>query len=273
MMNCPSFNISRFGLFRSARVTQDSHEVRSAVVASTYELEFYYKDFPGGLTINGTRYPVEAGGFTCCKPGQLRKLNLPYHCYFFNIATTDPALTTLLDQMPDYGILADSEKILSLCKEMNAVIPISAQEGQLQVAGYICQILGLLAQQIHLLPGSPSHSTLMHQKELVDANEYIRQHLTEEIDLNKLAKKANLHPTYFHKLFTAAYNNTPVQQLYFHRVMAARNLLHHSNLTLAEIAEECGFSSQSFFSFKFKEMTGITPSKYRSTAQKINDKQ
>ena len=267
MMNCPSFNIFRFGHFKCLQIDDNSREVRSAVVAANYEFEFYDQDFPGGLTINNVRHPVRAGGFTCCKPGQQRKMHLPYHCYFFNIATGDPALINLLNRMPDFAILQNSEQILALCKEMCDVIPATEVEGQLQITGYILQILGLVAQQLYLLPGTPTQGTLLHQRELVAANEYLREHLTEALDLAKLAKSANLHPTYFHKLFTAAYDSTPQQQLYFHRVMAAQGLLKHSDLTLAEIAEECGFSSQSFFSSKFKEMTGSTPTQFRKNAR------
>ena len=272
MMNCPSFNIPRFGHFKCVRMTSESREARSAIVAANYEFEFYYQDFPGGLTINDVRHPVCAGGFTCCKPGQQRKMDLPYHCYFFNIATKDPSLIALLNRMPDFGILQNWEKIISLCNEMNAVISATEVEGQLQITGYILQILGLIAQQLHLLPGMPSQGTLLHQRELVAANEYLREHLTEDLDLAKLAKAANLHPTYFHKLFTTAYNSTPQQQLYFHRSVAAQGLLKHSDLTLAEIAEECGFASQSFVSSKFKEMTGQTPTKFRQSARKTTTK-
>ena len=273
-MQSPNFSVARYGIFRSLVVTENSREVLKPVITPNYEFEFYFEDCPGGLTINGTRYPVKAGGFTCCKPGQLRKLNIPYTCYFFNIFTKDPQLTGILDDLPDYGLLPEehAQKILGFCQEMETVRNCSSPEGEMQVIGYICMILGILSQQRHLLPGLASHSTLMHQKALLEADNYLREHLTEEVDLNKLAKAANLHPTYFHKLFTAAYNATPTQQLYFHRVMAAQHLLSDGNMTLAEIAEECGFSSQSFFSAKFKEATGRTPSSYRAERRKFNSK-
>ena len=273
-MQSPNFSLTRYGHFRSVLVTENSREVLKPVITPNYEFEFYYEDCPGGLTINGTRYPVKTGGFTCCKPGQLRKLNIPYTCYFFNIFTKDPLLTEVLDNLPDYGLLPEeySQKILNQCKEMQSILNTNSSEGELQIVGFICIILGILSQQLHLLPGLASHSTLMHQKALLEADNYLREHLTEDVDLEKLAKHANLHPTYFHKLFTAAYNATPTQQLYFHRIMTAQQLLSDGNMTLAEIAEECGFSSQSFFSSKFKESTGITPSAFRSHRRKLNSK-
>lgn len=273
-MQSPNFSVARYGHFRSIRVNETSREVLKPVITPNYEFEFYYEDCPGGLTINGTRYPVKAGGFTFCKPGQLRKLNIPYTCYFFNIFTKDPQLIQLLDSLPEYALLSaeHSQRILAYCQEMQNILNTNTPEGEIQIVGYICVILGILSQQLHLLPGLAGHSTRMHRKALLEADNYLREHLNEDVDLEKLARSANLHPTYFHKLFTAAYNATPTQQLYFHRVMAAQQLLSNDDMTLAEIAEECGFSSQSFFSFKFKAETGLTPSQFRNNRRKLNSK-
>lgn len=271
-MQSPNFKITRYGLFQSVWVTESRRNILKTVITPNYEFEFYYKDCPGGLTINGIRYPVKAGSFTCVKPGQRRKLNIPYTCHFFNIFTKDPQLMQMLDSLPEYGLLSEeySQKVLTYCKEMLNVLNSNAPEGKLQLVGYICMILGLLSQQLHLLPGLTSHSTMLHQKALLAADNYLREHLSEDVDLNRLAQTTNLHPTYFHKLFTAAYNATPTQQLYSHRITAAQQLLSNGDMPLSQIAEECGFSSQSFFSFKFKETTGMTPSQFRSSRRKLN---
>lgn len=273
MLN-PNFTVTNYGRFQSLRVTESSREVSQAIITPNYELEFYYEDCPGGLTINGTRYPVKAGGFTCCKPGQMRKLNIPYTCYFFNIFTKDPQIIQILDNLPEYGLLSEVHRkdIMEYCKKMQSVLNPTSPEGEIQIIGYVCIILGILSQQPHLLPGITSHSSLMHQKALLEADNYLREHLNEDVDLEKLAKIANLHPTYFHKLYTAAFNSTPTQQLYYYRIIAAQQLLSDDNITLSEIAEECGFSSQSFFSSKFKEATGYTPSQFRKQRRQLNSK-
>ena len=265
-MQSPSFSVTNYGQFLSVRVTEASREVSKPIVTPNYEFEFYYEDCPGGLTINGTRYPVKAGGFTCCKPGQRRKLNIPYTCYFFNIFTKDPQMIQMLDSLPEYALLSEKhfQEIMHYCKEMQSILNTTSPEGKIQIIGYVCIVLGILLQQPHLLPGLASPGSMMHQKALLEADNYLREHLNEEVDLEKLAKIANLHPTYFHKLFTAAFNATPTQQLYFYRINAARRLLSDSTITLSEIAGECGFSSQSFFSSKFKEATGLTPSQFRN---------
>ena len=49
------------------------------------------------------------------------------------------------------------------------------------------------------------------------------------------------------------------------RIAAAKAMLKTSELNIAEIAARCGFSSQSYFNFRFKEVTGETPLQYRNT--------
>ena len=47
------------------------------------------------------------------------------------------------------------------------------------------------------------------------------------------------------------------------RIEKAKTLLEATNLTLIEVSEKTGFSSQSYFSTAFKNATGMTPSQYK----------
>jgi AraC family transcriptional regulator len=47
------------------------------------------------------------------------------------------------------------------------------------------------------------------------------------------------------------------------RVERAKQLLKSSKLSIADIALQCGFNSQSHMGKSFRELTGITPSVYR----------
>ena len=47
------------------------------------------------------------------------------------------------------------------------------------------------------------------------------------------------------------------------RVVTAKNMLRHSEMTASAIATSLGFSSQSYFTRVFRERTGFTPSEFR----------
>ncbi len=40
-------------------------------------------------------------------------------------------------------------------------------------------------------------------------------------------------------------------------------LLTETDRTIAQIAQDCGFSQQSYYAKKFREQTGMTPGQYR----------
>lgn len=111
------------------------------------------------------------------------------------------------------------------------------------------------------LDNLPSYGPLWNMDEVAD--QYIRDHLSEDLSLNRLAEMSHLDPTYFHKLYTSAYGATPAQRILAFRIAEAKTALMEDSLTLNEIAVRCGFSSHSYFSCKFKQVTGYTPSQYR----------
>ena len=85
----------------------------------------------------------------------------------------------------------------------------------------------------------------------------------EDLTLTSLAALCNLHPNYFHRLYTEAFGKTPAQRILGCRIGAARMLLLTQNLSMSEIAAQCGFSSQTYFGYKFKEVMRMTPLQYR----------
>ena len=93
-------------------------------------------------------------------------------------------------------------------------------------------------------------------------------HPEEDVDLQKLADDSHLHPTYFHKLFTAAFGRTPAEYLMWYRVLLTREYLRDDNCSISEVAAKCGFSSPSYFSQKFRLYSSCSPSKYRKAIRK-----
>jgi AraC-like DNA-binding protein len=97
------------------------------------------------------------------------------------------------------------------------------------------------------------------------------QELKEYIDLNysdpnlsvsSLSEMAGMSEVYFRKLFGKKYGQTPSKYILSTRLRKARELMKYQFITLADIAEQCGFSSQQYFCRIFKENLGITPTEY-----------
>ena len=94
--------------------------------------------------------------------------------------------------------------------------------------------------------------------------EFIEAHLGEGLTIEALANEACLSPFHFARAFKAATGTAPHRYLTDRRIGRARALIAEVRLPLAEIAEQCGFSSQPHFTRWFKRIVGITPGAYRA---------
>ena len=98
---------------------------------------------------------------------------------------------------------------------------------------------------------------------IVAARQYIRQHFTEEISLDKLAAQAGFSSSHFRKLFTAHVGMSPKQFVLYLRLSKAKNLLASNSFRVGEVAGLCGFRNEFYFSDLFKRTYGLSPKDYR----------
>lgn len=257
------FSVGRFG---AVNVQKWKHP-REEVIIGAYEFEFYTEDSTGGTLTDGKFRPARKGEYNLYRPGQRQQLVPPYKCYFMNIITRDPELCDFLDRLPDNGMVWDMEGVVALLRDMMATQNKNSIEGRLWIESCACRVLSLLASQ-RLTREPEDRVAFLHRDELMAADRYIREHLSEELLLEQLAEMSNLDPTYFHKLYTRAYGKTPAQRTLGYRIAAAKVALAEGELSVGEIAARCGFSSASYFSSKFKEVTGKTPLQHRKSVLK-----
>ena len=95
--------------------------------------------------------------------------------------------------------------------------------------------------------------------------EFVEEHLGEDIGLPQLAALVGYSPDHFARLFKRAFGRSPYQYLLERRVERAKSLLRDRSHSIAEIAVECGFSTQAHFHAAFKSRTGVTPGAYRKS--------
>ena len=133
---------------------------------------------------------------------------------------------------------------------------------------YVENLANLLA--IHLLKKYSNYKKQffnsqkgLSTKKLNLVLEYIETNLENRITLVDLATVAGVGKFYFCRLFKNSVNLSPYQYTLQRRVERAKKLLENSSLPIVDISYECGFSSQSHLSKHFRNMVGMTPTKYR----------
>ncbi|MFA5324640.1 MAG: AraC family transcriptional regulator [Bacteroidales bacterium] len=100
--------------------------------------------------------------------------------------------------------------------------------------------------------------------------DYIEKHLDEDITLDKVAKIACFSSFHFHRIFSSLTNetlNTFIQRIRIEK--AAQQLRSEENISISEIAHNCGFGSVSHFSRTFRKYFGLTAKEFRETEKAV----
>jgi AraC family transcriptional regulator len=113
------------------------------------------------------------------------------------------------------------------------------------------------------LPSRPMGGGLPFQK-LNRILDYINDHLDREVSLAELATTIDLSSYHFTRLFKQSMGIAPHQYLIERRIDAAKRLLATTHLSIADIAYQVGFSSQSHLTTLFRKRVGMTPAAYRN---------
>ncbi|MBR3299675.1 MAG: helix-turn-helix transcriptional regulator [Clostridia bacterium] len=98
--------------------------------------------------------------------------------------------------------------------------------------------------------------------------EYIYKNYSGPIKLDDIAAAGNVSRSQCTKLFNIYTRLSPVAFLNHHRLEVSLEMLRRTGSSVAEIAQNCGFSDQSYFSRLFQRQFGCTPLSYRKSGRK-----
>ncbi|MBR1591531.1 MAG: helix-turn-helix transcriptional regulator [Ruminococcus sp.] len=110
----------------------------------------------------------------------------------------------------------------------------------------------------------PKYSKLKSLREQVYENPVIPW------DIEIICERLCISRTYFHRLYSAAFGVTFRQDVIESRLLMASDLLVSTDLSVSEIAEKCGYESDSYFMQQFRRHKGCTPTQYRRKSESRN---
>ena len=99
------------------------------------------------------------------------------------------------------------------------------------------------------------------------ALDYMRENICRSISLDEMAQVANCSASHFARTFRQELGSPPHQYLIGMRLEMAQNLLANSQLPIAHIAFDCGFTHQEHMTRLFQRCLMTTPGAYRRARQ------
>ena len=154
--------------------------------------------------------------------------------------------------------------LYSLVTTLRNEVADNYQAGQL----YYDSLLNTLG--VHLVSKYRTQSSSIEVKheglspaKLRTAIAFIEANCDRNLKLKEIAQAVGLSEYYCDRQFKKSLGITPHQYLTRYRIDRAKQLLKQQDLTIAQIAQKCGFSSQSYFTKQFRQIVGVTPKVYR----------
>ena len=225
-----------------------------------YEVEFFCED--GGVSfINGAENPIKKGCILIATPGDKRQSLLHFKAMFIHFAASD-RLKELIGTLPKFIRDCDYEKYRRLFGAICDRAPDFDDYSDIADAGRLIELLYSLRKDcaVNILADTNTETT---QSAVLSSVEYIKGHYSEPLNIDFLAERCHLSASYFYRIFTQVADIPPNEYIIKTRLAAAQNMLISSDAPIVEIAARCGFNSQSYFSFVFKERVGMSPKEFR----------
>jgi len=102
---------------------------------------------------------------------------------------------------------------------------------------------------------------------LLRTKEMIEDCAGSELTIADLAAMATVHPVYLARAFRKHFGSSPGEYMRRKRLLRVQRLLADTQLSLAEVALQCGFSDQSRMTHAFRGEFGVPPGQYRRLLQ------
>jgi YesN/AraC family two-component response regulator len=123
------------------------------------------------------------------------------------------------------------------------------------------------AGEIELKQTTPNKRLAMPQ--ILD---YVNIHYKEPIKMYEISQAYGYSSNYFSKLFKKNFGIGFYEYIHKKRIASAKEYLKICDNSIDEICRAVGYSNNNEFYKKFKEYTGMTPSKYRNEKKKDRNK-
>lgn len=252
----------------NAQIAARNKEITQNRKTTMFEIELPIGS--GGVSyINKKSCPISENMMICARPGQLRHTKTPFKCYFIHMIIKEGELYDRMTEIPCFIKITDRKPYEDIFEKINSCYDSALEQDMLLLQSKILELIYMLCN--HASEQNVKMSS--NNKEMIEkVIELIKSDLSRDFTLNEVAKYTSFSPIHFHNCFKRSTGKTLREFVEEQRIRKAANLLVSTDLTLSDIALECGFSSQSYFSYVFKRKMKLTPREYEKLINRRYEK-
>ena len=244
-------------------IYQKSSEISTTPLrtAAGYEIEYQVSD--GGTSyIEEEAYPIKAGQMLLAKPGMKRCTNGAYSCVAMRFKCRNQGLSEKLNNLPHTLMPFNPARAEELLRTAYYTSRIDVEGKSLRLEGILLEILAEYMDASGVIEKVQGEYRA-YADGVYRTVEYMQKNYAEHITSEIFAKQMFISTNFYQRVFKQIMGVPPAQFLRDVRVSEACRLLANTDMTVQEIAEECGFNCASYFIYVIKKQLGITPLEYR----------
>lgn len=136
----------------------------------------------------------------------------------------------------------------------------------IQLLNFLFNLIREYEDSTQTLPSTESSS---QQSYIIYAMNYIERNYQNTITIEDLCARLGITRSYLTKIFKEELHSAPYEYLVNLRINKASSLLKITSLPVKQISTMVGYHDPLVFSKIFKQKTGLSPTDYRNTADKL----
>ena len=181
-----------------------------------------------------------------------------FRCIHFSPSFFEDQYVLFENVVKDNFVIAQIDNIFNNYKNPNQV-------SMLEIRGYSYLLISHLIKNYT----EKTFTEIRYQQyskksnKLNDAIKFIEQNYAEDISTAFLARLSHLSEGYFCHIFRETTGKSAKEYIAHLRIEKAIDLIKTTDMTILEIAMQCGFSDANYFARIFKKYKGFTPTSLR----------
>lgn len=187
--------------------------------------------------------------------------------YFFDIPEMT-SINALFDRAKN-GILFKPETKRRIGKKIQKLNEVEGLERIILLLKILHKLAEAKDYEILNADGFVFETELQDSAKIDIIYKHINENFQDHISLDEIADKVSMTVPAFCRYFKKTTGKTFTKLVNEYRIVHATKLLSESQMSIADVAFECGFNNFSHFNKLFNEFTGKSASKYRGELKTI----